>query len=410
MSGLAWASLAVAVLGAVTSSPGPLLVGLFGLLAEGARAVWARFGLRGLEYERHLATDRVVCGDVLPLDITIRNRKLLPLAWLRATDLASDGIAIHERSLVPTGRTGEQALVNAWTLGGFERVVRHFHVLAERRGAYTLGPVRLAVGDPFARQAAATELQGRDAYLVRPRMLPIRATEPARAWIGPRRARHGPLEHSQLFAGIRPYQAGDPIRNVHWKATARTGRPLVKRYDPALHHETLIALDIATPAGDLSIGAFDDELVEGLCVAAASLARQLLDDEVACGLAVAAFTGVPRRFVYLAPGTSAGQIGRLTDLLARLTPVPSARFEALLAGIPAMLRPGATVLVLSSRTPSRRLGVERRLVVSGFPVRHIAFGPGAIEAAATARRAGVPAVAASLTPDWRTSDVLDLVG
>lgn len=410
MSALGWASAALVAIGALVDSPGPLVVGLLGLLAEGVRAVWARFGLDGLEYERHLESDRLVCGDVVRLDLTVRNRKPLPLAWLRASDAVSGGLAVQERRLVAEDRTGDRALVNTWSVGAYERVVRHLHLVAERRGTYAIGPVRLAVGDPFAREAAAEERPGRSAYLVRPRMVQVRETAPPRAWVGPRRARRGPLEQSLLFAGVRPYQAGDPLRRVHWRATARTAQPQVKRFDPALEPDTLIALDVATPVGDLAIGAFDEDLVEGLCVAAASLARRLLADGIACGLAVAAFTGVQRRSVLLAPGTAPGQLGRLADLLARVTPVSSARFEELLASIPARVRPGTTILVLSSRDPGPRLGVERRLVAAGFPVRHVAFGPHAPAAAATARRAGLGAIVASLEPDWRTSDALAVVG
>ncbi len=410
MSGLAWAGLGLVLVGAWAGTPGLLLVGSLGLLVEGSRAVWARFGLGGLEYERHLATDRAVCGDVIALDLTVRNRKALPLAWLRAVDLVSDGVTVRERDTVPTERAGQLALANAWSLAGFERVVRHYHVLANRRGVYALGPVRLTVSDVFARSAASRELPGRARYLVRPRMVSLRMADAPRAWLGPQPARRGLLEQSQLFAGIRPYQPGDPLRSVHWPSTARTGRPQVKRYDPALQHEVLIALDIATPASDLAVGSFDDDLVEGLCVAAASLARHLLADEVACGLAVAAFTGVVRRFAYLPPGSGPRQLGRLGDLLARLSSVPSAPFEELLSGLPTVLRPGATVLVLSSRDPTRRLATERRLGRLGFAVQHVAFGPRAAEAARRARSAGVAAFVARLEPDWQTGEALEVAG
>ncbi len=410
MSDLAWAGLALAVVGAVAAAPGLLLVGLLVFLAEVARSVWRRFGLQGVEYERRLERDRAICGDVIPLDVTVRNRKLLPLSWLRAVDLASDGVVVQERALVAAEPMGSLALANSWTLGSFERVVRHYHIRAERRGTYALGPVRLSVGDVFARVAATDERDDRDVYLVRPRMLAVRANDPVRAWLGPQPSRRGLLEQSQLFAGTRPYQPGDPIRNVHWKATARTGQAQVKRYDPALQREVLLALDIATPKSDIAVWDYDDELVEGLCVAVASLARELLDQGVATGLAVAAFVGAPRRFAFLAPGTSAKQLGRLGDILARASSVPSAPFGELLSALPTVIHPGTTVLVVSSRDPLARVRPERRLESSGFPVLHVAFGPQAADDAALARRAGVHAVSASLQPDWQTSDALDLVG
>ena len=73
--------------------------------------------------------------------MTIWNRKRLPVAWLRAED--ADQPARHRPGAPDRRRTGTggRALRNAWTLAPFERVTRHFHFTAERRGVYELGPV-----------------------------------------------------------------------------------------------------------------------------------------------------------------------------------------------------------------------------------------------------------------------------
>ena len=65
-----------------------------------------------------------------------------------------------------------RVLRNAWTLAPFERVSRHFHLTAERRGVYEIGPVGLAVGDLFGREAAADTRPVIDRFLVRPRTVP----------------------------------------------------------------------------------------------------------------------------------------------------------------------------------------------------------------------------------------------
>src|SRR5512134_3163995 len=142
MTGRAALGIVLALLGSLAGAPLVVLLGLAAVLLEGIRWIWQRGGLAQVSYERRLATDRAVVGDVVPLEIEVWNRKRLPLAWLRAEDAASEGLQVRERELVPTEWFGH-ALANAWSLAPFERVVRRFHVETGRRGVHTLGPVRL---------------------------------------------------------------------------------------------------------------------------------------------------------------------------------------------------------------------------------------------------------------------------
>jgi uncharacterized protein (DUF58 family) len=391
--------------GSVAESPAIVLLGLALVFIEGIRQVWARRGLDGIEYARHLRHPRGAVGDELALDISVWNRKRLPLAWLKADDVAGEGVRVRERALVE-GSTGESILRNAWTLAPYERVVRHFHLVAERRGVYQLGPARLEVGDLLARSAATAEAETVDRWIVWPRSVSVRTADREQRWGGELRARRGLLEDPTRYAGVRAYQPGDPLRRVHWKATSRLGYPVSKRLDPSREREIVIALDIQTVAGAAWLTVFDDDLVEGLCVAAASIARQLRAEGASVGLAAAAYSGAVRPIAYLAPGESDGQLGRILDLLARLSSFPSAPFERLLTSLLRTLRPGTSVLVLSARDPIAYVPVLRRVAAAGYPVHHIAFGPDAAGLAARARAGGVDSRAAQLDGPWRTSERL----
>jgi hypothetical protein len=41
--------------------------------------------------------------------------------------------------------------------------------------------------------------------------------------IGEIRLAHRLFEDPTRMAGVRPYQQGDPLNRIHWRATARTG-------------------------------------------------------------------------------------------------------------------------------------------------------------------------------------------
>lgn len=397
--------------GSFAESPAIVLLGLVLVLVEGARQVWTRRGLEGVEYGRRLPHPRAIVGDELPLDVTIWNRKALPLAWLRAEDQASGGVEVRERALVEAAGGGD-ALHNAWTLAPYERVVRHFHLVAGRRGVYSLGPARIEVGDLFARSAAVCEEPSTATWLVRPRSVAVRTLEREDPWGGDIRARRGLLEDPTRYGGVRPYQPGDPLRRIHWRATARLGTPVSKLFDPARHREVVVALDIQTLPGPAWMPAYDDDLVEGLCVAAASLVRRLRAEGAAVGLAATAYSGARRPLAFIAPGATDSQVERCLDLLARLSSFPSAPFELLLTSLLRTLRPGTALLVLSARDPSPYLPALRRVAASGYRVRFLAFGPGqaAADAAARARTGGLDARVARLDGPWRTSGSLVVAG
>jgi len=248
-------------------------------------------------------------------------------------------------------------------------------------------------------------------FLVRPRIVAVRERFVRQRWDGELRARQGLLENPSLFSGVREYRAGDSLRRVHWKATARLGRPVSRRFDPARERDVMLALDIQNSGrrgATTSLG--EDDSLEALCVAAASLARNLDRSGTSFGLAAAGFSGSVRPFAYLAPSESVGQLGRVLDILARLSAIPSSEFEHLLTALVRILRPGATILVLSGRPPTPYLAALRRLARSGFPVLFVALGREAAANAALARRAGITARVAEFDGSWRTSPELVLAG
>jgi uncharacterized protein (DUF58 family) len=407
MSGQAFAAVLLVLAGAFVGVPIIVVLGVIVLLLETIRAVWARYGLRGVTYERRLASDRTTWGDEIPMTIEVWNRKRLPLAWLRADDDASFGVVVRERELVD-GSRGEGALRNVWTLAPFERVTRLFHVTGERRGVYDLGPIDLSVGDLFARQAAIEERGYRARFIIRPRTVGRTDIERPDQWGGISRAKAGLTEDPSRFAGVRPYAPGDPLRRIHHRASARVGAPVTKRFEPSRDREVLIVLDVQIEHGPAWEIAFRPDDVEALYVAAASVARSLATEKAAFGIAAAGFTGAESRFAHVPISSAGGQAERVLDLLARLSTHPSAPFERLLALVRRIARPGTTILVLTARDPTPFVGWFRRLEQGGCRVVVVACGRDAVLDAGRARAAGFSARAAQLNGPWQTASALEV--
>jgi uncharacterized protein (DUF58 family) len=403
-------ALALVVLGVIAAAPGLVLLGVLMVATAWLSNLWSRRGLDDVRYERRLANDRAVWGDTVELAVTIENKKLLPLAWLQADDFATVEMTVADRPLIPSDRPGYGILRNVWTLAPFEQVLRRVNLEAAHRGLYRFESVRLSVADLFGRDVATREEDRPATFLVRPRTVPVRTASGQVVPLGTRRARHGLVEDPSLFAGVRPFQAGDPRRRVHERATARLGRPVSKRFDPSTARQALVALDVQTQDGPTWLLAYDEELVESLAVAAASLARRLLADGAACGIAVNGWTYQLAWTGFVPPRAGHEQLTRITDLLGRTSSVASVPFTSLLAELPARLPSGTLVVTVSSRDPVAIVPALRHLRSGGFEIRHVALGPRATAHAAVARRLGIDASHGRLEPDWRTSDALTLAG
>ena len=406
MSGWTLIGLGLAVSGALLGAPGLILVGGLTVLSRWLTTLWSRYGLASVAYERRLGTDRALWGDRVPPDVEVWNRKVLPLPLLVADDFVTDSLRVSGRRLAPSERPGQGSLQNAWSLLWYERVVRHLVIDAQRRGAFVFGPVRLTVSDLFERGTQSEERSLPAQLIVRPRNVAVRSDDPARAPLGSVRARSSLFHDPARFAGVRPYEPGDPMRRIHWRATARLPAPVSRRYEPVFERQVLLAVDLQTVEGPHWLMQYDDEQLEALCVAAVSLARRLLRDGSACGLLVGTQLVGGRRFAYLGPETAPGQLGRIEDLLARVQPLVTLPFESLLGVVPRRLTPGATLLTLGARDPTPYAAVLRVLGRSGYRVAHLALGPGAPAARARLHDAGVQSRSAELTPDWRSADAL----
>jgi uncharacterized protein (DUF58 family) len=396
--------------GVVADLPALVPVGmLVGALAL-ARELWLRRGLRGFHYQREVATRHAVWGDRVPITVTIWNRWWLPVAWLTAEDGISEPVTIGGGADVTEDAGGRRWLRNAWTLWPFERVERRFLLEADHRGRIAFGPVQLATADLFAGTAAEGELAQPAELTIAPRSLPVRTGASRTRWSAQQRAVAGFPEDPAHFCGVRAYLPGDSPRRIHWRATARTGTPRSKRFEASRERELLLAVDIQTLPGRTFEAGFDPELVEALCVAAASLARDAISSGARCGLAAAAYSYRPRAEVRIVPASGPRQLLALTDALARLSPYASGPFGSLLGSLPRWLPLHSQLVVVTARDPGEYLPVLRRLRATGYDLLLVAVGPLASVAAARGRDAGIPVLTADLAPDWRTADALALAG
>lgn len=116
------------------------------------------------------------------------------------------------------------------------------------RGRYRLQRMRLVGSDVLGLFRARRNLSLKEAeaeILVAPALLPASQFDfsgrGGRARGGTRR--HAKLGGGDELRGTRPYVAGDDMRQIHWKSTARTGELVMREWEQTGHAATMVIWD-----------------------------------------------------------------------------------------------------------------------------------------------------------------------
>ena len=115
-------------------------------------------------------------------------------------------------------------------LAGSGQVSMLANVVAYQRGSHQLGPLMMEASAPFGLFRRRIRLTDPETVLVYPELYPLARLALADSLSGSEPGWWKTRMGTDL-AGSRYYLPGDPLRIIHWRNTARVGRPMVKEFD-----------------------------------------------------------------------------------------------------------------------------------------------------------------------------------
>ena len=311
---------------------------------------------------------RVLEGEELTATVRVRN----------------DGPEPVEVEVAPA-RTAQLAVVPAGTVavrvGAQSEIEVAFSLRPRRWGAHGIGPVAIRARDALG----MTNWEGRLGERVDLRAFP--SEERLRELVAPlrtqpflgthvARARAEGIE----FADIRPFQVGDRVRQVNWRATARRGSLQVNQRHPEHSSDVVLLLDTFEEARDEASGTLDSAVRT-----AASLARAHLGQRDRVG--VVDFGGTLH---WLEPAFGTTQLYRIVDALISSNIAFSYAWRNVDSLPQRVLPPGALILVITPLLDERSIALVSELrrrgcdltVVEVSPLDHVPPGPTAADAVA----------------------------
>lgn len=350
-----------------------ILAVVLGLVAAGAR-LWWRYGLSNVTYRRHFSTKQAAYDDEVEMEVVIENAKPLPLVWLHVLDEFPSHLDFPGLQLGTSSKPGVGVFQTFFSVRPYERVRQRYRIRCRRRGLHRFGPVTLTTGDPFGFSARESERDVVDALIVYPRVVPLTLLGlPAQHPLGNLTPRHRQNEDPMRIAGVRPYVAGDDLRRIHWRATARTGELQTRVLDPSAAPVVALFLDANT--FEHFWEGQNTWLQELAITVAASLAAHLLGAKIPTGLYVNAPTYHGKQDIRIAPGRHPGQLQRILKELALMIPATGARLERTLLAETPSLPWGTTVVIVTANVTEGLQQALARLTRHGQRYVLVSCGP-----------------------------------
>jgi uncharacterized protein (DUF58 family) len=273
-------------------------------------------------------------------------------------------------------------LPNLVSLGPYERVIRHYRFNCTTRGEQVFGPVELRSGDLFGLATRTKQVERSQSILVLPKVVPVEALGlPTRFPLGDDRSDDRHLVDPMRVAGIRHYMPGDSMRQVHWKASARTGSLQTKILEPSAAPRVLLCLNLNTTERQWQ--GIHPELLELLICVAASLSTHLAERRLSFGLLANGFTRHSLGRAYIAPSPAPDQVHRVLTLLAGLTAFTTRDFIQTLRMERRRLSRGTTIVAITALSGAairdellslRRIGCTVTLLLVGEAAREAVPG------------------------------------
>lgn len=238
------------------------------------------------------------------------------------------------------------------------RASTELELLPLRRGVLQFEGVTIARPDPLGLMRSFVRVTARQSVLVLPRRYPL----PPLALPGAMKYQQGGVAmasnvgQSDEFVALRDYRRGDPLRHIHWRSWAKTGRPIVREFEDEFFVRHALVLDTFTERP------FSPEFEEAVSVAA-SFACTVLTQESLLDLL---FVGA-EAYCFTA-GRGLAHADHVLEILAAVQPSPDQTFASLEEMVinHASLVSGAILVLLDWDEARQRL--VQKLQVLNLPV------------------------------------------
>jgi len=244
-----------------------------------------KFGLKGLMCSRTFSKQAVFEGEEAEMVEVVINDRPMFIPWLRLESRISQNIQFGSRP--STDNNGYVYHKSLFTLMPYQRVTRRHRVKFLHRGAYNIGNAALTVGDIVGFTQCTRDQRMDVPVVVYPHLLDERdIPQPLSRLLGDCMVERQLLRDPFLINSVRPYRPGDPVRDIHWPATARTGEVHVRVHDFSAQTRLMVVINSQLKENQWdNLMEYEQDMIEHEISIAATLCVRALRSGLTAGFA-----------------------------------------------------------------------------------------------------------------------------
>lgn len=291
--------------------------------------LFKRYVFTGLEYRCEFSSSEAHEGDSLYLIETVYNKKLLPVPWMK--------VDIHSSRWLDFAGTcsviaqDSRRVTSSFILKGYQRITRRWKLKCLKRGVFTTENVTLVSGDLLNFNVVSIPARVDVSLTVYPEIIDLedvfipvnflQSEHIVRRWI---------VDDPFIIAGAREYTGSEPLNRIHWPATAREGRLMVRKNDFTSRTSLTILLNMQSKLYEYT-DIIDKDIIElGIKAAATLLDRALKSGTTVRMGSNGCISGEQERMIFTGEAADREHIGGLLLILAQLTMKTVRDFEEFL--------------------------------------------------------------------------------
>jgi len=235
-----------------------------------------KIGLTGIKYEYRLSKNSIEVDEQLEMVSTITNQTRRFVPFIQLSESLPDGAKLPHNPITMRKKhfiADEKTYNSTIYLMARSQLKRKLKLTFDKRGWYVFNGANLYGGDYLGLSTMVENFKLASTVTVYPE--PVKSLQLQQiigGFLGDISVRRFIMEDPVLTIGTREYTGREPMKQVSWKHTARTGQMMVKQFDYTTEMVVTLVLDIEQPKGKM----FTDEQFE-VCFSLARTVAQYLD-------------------------------------------------------------------------------------------------------------------------------------
>ncbi|MDF2533089.1 MAG: hypothetical protein K0Q65_2670 [Clostridia bacterium] len=294
-------------------------------------------------------------GEKVVYELTIENRKFLPLTWVSIDEKLSAGLEFVINTKVQKLNEDMYLHNSMFSLLPYQKVVRRYDLKAVKRGYYQLKYMTMTSTNMLGTEEYSIDREESANISVYPNIKDLRGTLiPANTTQGDFSVKRWIIEDPMVITGVRAYSGNDSLKSINWKATAKNQQLLVNKYDYTADKRIMIILNLERQ--EYSLNKEDIQTIEEAIEVCASIASMMHETGIPVGFATNSHMMGPMETNVLDPDTGEKHMTAILESLARVSYFKKFKSRELLKLLVASFSWGTEIIVVTPEISEELIG------------------------------------------------------